>query len=182
MWVTHPSEIRLRSIPLRQASLGEEDEMSSTHRNLSSEPCGWKARPVEPDQRLEASPVRGAGNPHREAWTASPKAMLWSVERPFVGALAVVIPGAALRHRNGLVPAVPPASTGHGERTFGGPQEPGRSCRLLREIPAGRPGQQLRASTAHSSGEERRERVGAEVPPSEGDEVRRDGRQEVIAP
>jgi hypothetical protein len=34
----------------------------------------------------------------------------------------------------------------------------------------------------HSSGEERSERVDAGVPPSEGDEVRRDGRQEVIAP
>src|SRR6516164_6883750 len=101
--------------------------------------------------------------------------MLWSAERPFVGALAFVIPGAALRHRTGLVSAVLPASTEHGERTFGVPQEPGRSCRLLGEIPAGRPGQQLRAPAVHSSGEERRERVDAEVPPSEGNEVRRDG-------
>src|SRR5262245_57914905 len=92
---------------------------------LSSGPCGWKARPVEPDQRLEASPARGAGNPHREAWTASPKAMLLSAERPLVGALAFVIPGATLRHRNGLVSAVPPASTEHGERTFGVPRNLG---------------------------------------------------------
>jgi hypothetical protein len=63
--------------------------------------------------------------------------MLLSVERPFAGAFAVRIPGAALLHRNGLVRAVLPASTEHGERTFGVPQEPGRSCRFLSEIPAG---------------------------------------------
>ena len=114
--------------------------MSLTLRNLSSGPCGWKARPAEPDQQLEASPARGAGNPHREAWTASPKARLWSAERPFVGALAFVIPGAALRYRTGLVSAVLPASTEQGERTFGGPQGPGRSCRLLGEIPDGETG------------------------------------------
>ena len=63
--------------------------------------------------------------------------MLLSVERPFVGAFAVRIPGAVLLHRNGLVRAVLPASTEHGERTLGVPQEPGRSCRFLCEIPAG---------------------------------------------
>jgi len=63
--------------------------------------------------------------------------MLLSVERPFVGAFAIRIPGAALRHRNGLVRAVLPASTEHGERTLGVPQEPGRSCRFLCELPAG---------------------------------------------
>jgi hypothetical protein len=44
------------------------------------------------------------------------------------------------------------------------------------------PGDQLQASTAHSSAGEQKERVNAEVPSSEGNEVRRDGRQEVIAP
>src|SRR5262249_61202830 len=68
-----------------------------------------------------------------------------------------------------------------GGRTIGVPQELARSCRLLSEFPAGRPGQQLRASAVHSSAGERRERVDAEVPPSEGNEVRRDGRQEGIA-
>src|SRR3954467_5063376 len=66
--------------------------------------------------------------------------MLWSVERPLVGALAVPTPGATLRHRSGLVPAVLPASTEHGKRAIGAPQELGRSCRLLREIPAGATG------------------------------------------
>jgi hypothetical protein len=63
--------------------------------------------------------------------------MLLSAERPFVGASAVLIPGAALLHRIGLVLAVLPASTEHGERTLGVPQEPGRSCRFLCERPAG---------------------------------------------
>src|SRR5262249_43524945 len=36
--------------------------------------------------------------------TASPKALLGSVERPFAGASAVPLPGATLRHRTGLVP------------------------------------------------------------------------------
>src|SRR5262245_57859189 len=61
--------------------------------------------------------------------------MLWSVERPFVGASAFHIPGATLRHRTGLVPAVLPASTEHGKRTIGVPREPGISCRLLRDNP-----------------------------------------------
>ena len=37
----------------------------------------------------------------------------------------------------GLVQAVLPASTEHGERTIGIPQELARSCRFLSEIPAG---------------------------------------------
>src|SRR6516162_8428476 len=63
--------------------------------------------------------------------------MLLSVERPFAGAFAVRSPGATLLHRNGLVRAVLPASTEHGERTLGVPQELGRSCRFLSELPAG---------------------------------------------
>src|SRR6516165_4332770 len=63
--------------------------------------------------------------------------MLLSVERPFVGASAVRIPGAMLLHRTGLVPAVLPASTEHGKRAVGVPQELGRSCRFLCEIPVG---------------------------------------------
>ena len=66
--------------------------------------------------------------------------MLWSAERPLAGALAVRRPGAAPRPRTGLVPAVRPASTEQGERTIGVPQGPGRSCRLLGEIPAGETG------------------------------------------
>jgi hypothetical protein len=43
------------------------------------------------------------------------------------------------------------------------------------------PGDQLPAAAAHSSAAERKERVNAEVPPSEGNEARREGRQEVAA-
>ena len=107
--------------------------------------------------------------------------MLWSVERPFAGAFAFLIPGATLRHCTGLVPAVLPASTEHGKRKLGFPRnlgDPVVSSAMSRpEIP----GDQLQASAAHSSAGERKERVNAEVPPSEGNEVRRDGRQEVVA-
>jgi hypothetical protein len=51
--------------------------------------------------------------------TASPNALLWSVERPFAGASAFHIPGATLRHRTGLVFAVLPASTEQGKRAIG---------------------------------------------------------------
>ena len=107
--------------------------------------------------------------------------MLLSVERPFAGAFLFLIPGATLRHCIGLVHAVLPASTEHGKRTLGFPRNLGvpvvSSAMSRPEIP----GVQLQASAAHSSAGERNERVNAEVPPSEGNEVRRDGRQEVVA-
>jgi len=107
--------------------------------------------------------------------------MLLSFESPFAGASAVEIPGAMLRHCSGLVPAVLPESDWNMcKRTREVPQELGRSGRSLNEIPAGEPGDQLQALMAHSSIGERTERVNAEVPPSEGNEVRRDGRQEVV--
>jgi hypothetical protein len=69
-----------------------------------------------------------------------------------------------------------------GKRTLGFPRNLGdpvvSSVQSRLEIP----GHQLQASAAHSSAGERTERVDTEVPPSEGNEVRRDGRQEVIAP
>src|SRR6516164_10557168 len=70
--------------------------------------------------------------------------MLWSVERPFVGASAFHIPGATLLHCTGLVPAVLPASAEHGKRTVGVPREPGRSCRLL----GGNPGRSYRVTNS----------------------------------
>ena len=67
--------------------------------------------------------------------------MLLSVERPFVGAFAVVQPGAMLLHRNGLVQTVLPASDWNMcKRTIEIPQELGRSFRLLGNIPAGATG------------------------------------------
>src|SRR3954447_17674745 len=113
--------------------------------------------------------------------TASPKAMLLSVERPFVGASAFHIPGAMLLHRTGLVPAVLPASTEHGKRQWGFSRNLGDPVVSSAKSRPELPGYQLQAPAAHSSVGERNERVNAEVPPSEGNEVRRDGRQEVVA-
>jgi hypothetical protein len=48
--------------------------------------------------------------------------MLLSAERPLVGAFAVRMPGATLRHRDGLVPAVLPAPLFGGRDVMG--QEP----------------------------------------------------------
>src|SRR4029077_16331736 len=119
--------------------------------------------------------------PPGEAENTDPKAMLWSVERPFVGASAFPIPGAMLLHRIGMVSAVLPASTEHGKRTWGFPRNLGDPVVSSAQSRPEPPGHQLQASTAHSSAGERTERVNAEGPPSEGNEVRRDGRQEVVA-
>jgi len=107
--------------------------------------------------------------------------MLLSVERPFVGASAFHIPGATLLHRTGLVPAVLPASTEHGKRQWGFSRYLGDPVVSSAQSRPELPGYQLQAPAAHSSVGERNERVNAEVPPSEGNEVRRDGRQEVVA-
>ena len=86
--------------------------------------------------------------------------MLLSVERPFVGAFAVHIPRATLLHCSGLVHAVLPASIrtcANGQlrfpRNLGDPVVSSATSRL--EIP----GDQLQALAAHSSVEERKERV-----------------------
>lgn len=64
--------------------------------------------------------------------------MLLSFERPFVGAFAVLVLGATLLHRNGLVSAVLPESDwSMCKRTIGVLQELGRSCRFLSEYPDG---------------------------------------------
>ena len=101
--------------------------------------------------------------------------MLLSVERPFVGAFAFHIPGAMLLHlmvwckqscRRRL-------NMANGElgfsRNLGNPVVSSVRSRLEP------PGHQLQASAAHSSAGERTERVSTEVPPNEGNEVRRDG-------
>ena len=83
---------------------------------------------------------------------------------------------------DGLVQAVLPVSvwsmangTFRFPRNLGDPFVSSTKSRL--EIP----GYQLQASAVHSSAEERTQRVNVEVPPNEGNEVRRDGHQEVIA-
>jgi hypothetical protein len=108
--------------------------------------------------------------------------MLWSVERPFVGASAFHIPGAMLLHCTGLVSAVLPASTEQGKRKWGFPRNLGDPVVSSATSRPELPGDQLQTPAAHSSAGERKERVNAEVPPNEGNEVRWDGRQDVIAP
>src|SRR6516165_11303385 len=66
--------------------------------------------------------------------------MLLSAERPFVGAFAVRIPGATLRHRHGLVAAVLPASTEHVRTDNRG--SPG-TCEIL-SFPQRTPGRSYR--------------------------------------
>jgi len=108
--------------------------------------------------------------------------MLLSVERPFVGAFAVHIPRAMLLHCIGLVQAVLPASRNMRKRTIEIPQE-------LVEIlssPRQHPGWRTGLPTPGLGGALVRRGANAtsatEVPPNEGNEVRWDGRQEVVAP
>ena len=109
--------------------------------------------------------------------------MLLSVERPFAGAFAFRSPRAKSRHCNGLVLAILPASEWNMcRRTIGVLQELGRSCRFLSEVPAGDTGSPTPGFGGALVRRGAKERVNAEVPPSEGNEARRDGRQEVIAP
>jgi hypothetical protein len=86
---------------------------------------------------------------------ASPKAMLLSVERPFVGAFAFHIPRATLLHFMVWCKQSCRRRLNMCKRAIGTLQELGRSCRFLNEIPAGEPGYQLQALAAHSSGGER---------------------------
>ena len=109
--------------------------------------------------------------------------MLLSFERTIlVGAFAVTGVGAMLLHLNGLVHAVLPESKNMCKRTFGfskNLRDPVVSSAISRpELP----GNQLQASAA---GLVRRGAKGTsptEVPPSEGNEARGDGRQEVVMP
>ena len=108
--------------------------------------------------------------------------MLLSVERPFVGAFAFDVPRAMLLHCNGLVQAVLPASDWNMcKRTIEVPQELGRSCRFLGKIPAGDTGSPTPGLGGALVRRGANITSATEVPPNEGNEVRRDGRQEVIA-
>ncbi len=82
----------------------------------------------------------------------------------------------------GLVQAVLPESKNMRKRIMGVLQELGRSCRLLGKFPAGVPGEQLQASAAVLVRRGANITSTTEVPPSEGNEARWDGRQEVIVP
>jgi len=62
-WALEYLKIETRLLPKAIPELNpEEDEMWEALRNLSLEPCGWTARPVTSDQRLEASLASKWGN------------------------------------------------------------------------------------------------------------------------
>ena len=108
--------------------------------------------------------------------------MLLSSERPIAGVFAFPTSGAMLRHRNGLVPQSRRSRLNMCKRTLGFSRNLGGPVVSSVQSRPELPGHQLQVSTAHSSVEERTELVNTEVPPSEGNEARRNGRQEVIAP
>ena len=103
--------------------------------------------------------------------------MLLSVERPHRGSLCRWMSRGHAAALYGLVHAVLPASDWNMcKRTMVVPQELGRtlfvsSANSRLEIP----GDQLQALAAHSSAERAKATSASEVPPSEGNEVRRDG-------
>ncbi len=109
--------------------------------------------------------------------------MLLSLERTIlVGAFIVADVGAMLLHLNGLVHAVLPESKNMSKRTFGfskNLRDPDVSSAISRSES---PGNQLQASAAGLVRRGAKRTRPTEVPPSEGNEVRWDGRQEVIVP
>ena len=109
--------------------------------------------------------------------------MRLSFERTIiVGAFAVAVVGATLPHLNGLVHAVLPESKNMRKRTLGfskNLRDPVASSAISRrELP----GEQLQASAAGLVRRGAKRTRPAEVPPSEGNEARWDGLQEVIVP
>ena len=108
-------------------------------RNLLLESSWCKSSPVKAVAGRPVASVairRATGG--CEAYTASSKAVLLSVERPIVGAFVLGGPRAALLHcnRSGVSS---PAGVGENtcKRTIWIPQELERSCRFLSEFPAG---------------------------------------------
>jgi hypothetical protein len=109
--------------------------------------------------------------------------MVLSFERKkIVGAFMFAEMGATLLHLIGLASAVPPESKTMCKRTIEIPQELGRSRCLLGNIPAGDTGLPTPGLGGALVPRGAKATSATEVPPSEGNEVRRDGRQEVIAP
>ena len=109
--------------------------------------------------------------------------MLLSFERTIlVGAFTVADVGAMLPRLNGLVHAVLPESKNMCKRTFGfskNLRDPVVSSAISRPES---PGNQLQASAAGLVRRGAKRTRPTEVPPSEGNEVRWDGRQEVVMP
>jgi hypothetical protein len=111
--------------------------------------------------------------------------MLLSLESPNAGALVVPLAGAVLPHRYGQGRAVLPGSKNRANGHWGSPENLGgpvvstgsygvRGGRRTRITPGPAP---LRLEVVGANGKAHRV-----VPPSEGNEARREGRQDVVAP
>ena len=109
--------------------------------------------------------------------------MLLSVERPNCGSLCLLMTKGHAAALNGLVQAVLPASVWNMcKRIMEVPQELGRSCCFLGNIPDGDTGLPTPGLGGLLVRQGANLTSASEVSPSEGNEVRRDGQQEVVAP
>ena len=85
-----------------------------------------RVHPAKPDQQPEASLAWCSGNQHYEAQTASPKAMLLSLERGFhVGAFVFFLAGAVRQPHYGLRSVVRPGSKNMSRWILGFPRNLG---------------------------------------------------------
>src|SRR5262249_12989259 len=141
-----------------------------------------KARPVASDQRLEASlalagvtqAVKRRARVRTPCYGASKdlsrEPLLFTYQGPRCCTVLVWCPQSCRRRLN----------RANGQSGF--PGNLGDPVVSSAQSRPETPGYQLQAPAAHSSAGERTERVDTEVPPSEGNEARREGRQEVVAP
>jgi hypothetical protein len=156
-------------------------DVASTPRKPFAGALRVEARPVASDQRLEASLAsNGATRPAKRRQRArtpcysAPKDLSWEpLLFTYRGTRRCAVPvwcQWSCRRR---------LNTANGQSVFRrNLGDLAVSSATSRPEP---PGHQLQATAAHSSAAEREEGVDAEVPPSEGNEVRRDGRQGVVA-
>ncbi len=108
--------------------------------------------------------------------------MLLSVERPNRGSLCLLMTKGHAAALYGLVQAVLPAPVWNMcKRMIEVPQELGRSCYLLGNIPAGDTGLPTPGLGGALVRQGAKRASATEVSPSEGNEARRNGKQEVIA-
>jgi hypothetical protein len=110
--------------------------------------------------------------------------MLLNLESPNAGAFAVPLAGVVLPHRFGKERAVLPESKNLCESAIGVFRELGRSCRRQRihrlwGLPNPKNSWPTEVAFWPVGANDKTHR---RVPPSEGNEARRDGRQEVVAP
>ena len=109
--------------------------------------------------------------------------MLLSLESLIVvGAFVVPVTGATRVSASGQGRIGRPGSKNMGKRESGFPRNLGDPAVSTEETRAGTPGDQPQARRCHTHRRRERNMRVPVVPPSEGNEVRRDGRQEVAVP